>query len=150
MAHGAFSLSSRLQSVPFLSFSLLFLLLLSPCFSLRFSSPSPCSWLWVPSHAQRLNLHALPLLPVVSANALRDDCGAWNVRSWVMCLCFIWPSEAGFTAAETWESPCLRILMKCSKTGANPPLSRWSCFPMHRSWLSQRLIQEWYQIVLCF
>lgn len=81
----------------------------------------PCSWPWVPSHAQLVNLHALPPLPVhVSKLHWRGDSSAWNVGFKTMCLGFMWVCKALFSGAETWKSPCLRIQMKCSKTGPEP------------------------------
>lgn len=87
----------------------------------------PCSWPWVPSHAQ-----LLPFSPQTCQRAtLRGDCRAWNVGFRTMCLGFIWAGEAAFSGAETPKSPCLRIQMKCSKNWAKAPL--WDRAALYRS-----------------
>lgn len=53
----------------------------------------PYSWLWASSHAQFLNLDALPFLSLNPSAKLHPSCGTQNMRIWGTCLftlCVFW------------------------------------------------------------
>lgn len=135
MAHRAFSLSSRLQSVSFLSFSLL--LLPSPYFSLQFSSlslvhgcgclPTLSSWTCTPSLLSQC-MSASCIEVVTAAREMQDS------KRCVLALCGL-PRLRFLVQRETWKSPCLRIQMKCSKNWAKAPL--WNGDALQGSVLSK-------------
>lgn len=112
MDHGAFSLSTLLQSVPFyLSHS---------------SSRLPASLSGSHLPPLFMSVGAFPrsapahLSKTCQKTTLKGDCSAWNVRFKTMSLGSLRAGKAVFPGAETRKSPCLRIQMKCSKTGPEP------------------------------
>ncbi len=90
MAHRAFALSLSLS--PLASNQSLFIFLTPPLSPLLSPVPIslPCSWPWVPSHAQLLNSHALPPLPMHVSRLHWGVTAAhemWDSKGCVLALC---------------------------------------------------------------